>query len=164
MDQGHPRGGGCWRAHDLEAQGPHQGYHLAQEGRLFCGEPLMAFIYMHPACTLHIHASCMHPSYVYVCICMHPSYTCILHAPYVRLHSLVWRSLLCLGASRCYLLFPEPLTHCGLQACTPDAPGAPVLVHQLSKRRSQAVIKKNKGTKVLCVRCHSTNNTGITSK
>ena len=47
----------------------------------------------------------------------------------------------CMFANQC-LLF--------VQVCTPDAPGAPVLVHQLSKRRSQAVIKKNKGSKVLC--------------
>ena len=38
--------------------------------------------------------------------------------------------------------------------CQPDAPGAPVLVHQLRKRRSQAVIKKNKGSKVQCVLFH----------
>jgi len=38
--------------------------------------------------------------------------------------------------------------------CTPDQVGAPVQVHQLSKRRSQAVIKKNKGSKVQCVLFH----------
>jgi len=39
-------------------------------------------------------------------------------------------------------------------ACTPDAPQEKVIVHQLSKRRSQAVIKKSKGSKVVSVLFH----------